>query len=508
MTDWLADRARATPDRTAVIDAADGRTWSYAALDEAVSAVAGRLRGWGVRADDRVGTLLTTRPAFATALFAVQRLDGVLVPMDPRGSVAGTAERCETADVDHLLCEASSEALAADAAASANVDGVATVDDPERDGVTDLGAVEAAPVDGPGRDPAEPLVLPFTSGTTGDPKAVVLAGGHLRASAEASAYRLGVEAADRWYDPLPVHHLGGLSPIVRATLYGTAVVLDREFGAGRALDALAKHGCTGTSLVPTMLGRLLEHTPPDGDGSRDDRPLAALRFVLLGGAPATADLLRRARDAEVPVCPTYGLTETASQVATALPAEVDADPESVGRPLFGTDVAVVDENGDRLSAGETGAIVVSGPTVADGYLGDDVATADRFRDDGFHTGDLGRLDETGRLRVLGRLDDAIVTGGEVVQPRRVAEAIRDHPGVADAVVVGVDDPEWGERVAALVVPAADDPPTLDELRAHCESRLAPHERPRSLAIAAAVPRTSSGTVDRETVRTVVRESTG
>jgi O-succinylbenzoic acid--CoA ligase len=254
---------------------------------------------------------------------------------------------------------------------------------------------------------------------------------------------------------------------------------------------------TGVSLVPTMLRRLLD---------AGWRPPERLRFVLLGGAPTPEDLVARCERLGVPVHPTYGMTETASQVATATPEQAFEHGDTVGQPLVFTDVTVVDE-GEPCDPGEHGELVVDGPTVTPGYLDDD-RTAAAFGDAGLHTGDVGYRDADGRLWVLGRLDDTVVTGGENVHPGEVADAVREHPAVADAAVVGLADDEWGERVAALVVPdeavAAD--LDVDLVEARCRERLAPFKVPKTWGVADALPRTASGTVDREAVRERLRDA--
>jgi O-succinylbenzoic acid--CoA ligase len=252
---------------------------------------------------------------------------------------------------------------------------------------------------------------------------------------------------------------------------------------------------TGVSLVPTMLRRLLDSgwSPPDH-----------LDVVLLGGAPASAELLDRCAARDVPVHPTYGTTETASQVATALPDQAFTHEGTVGQPLVNTTVRIRAEDGTPVETGDVGQLVVDGPTVSPGYL-DEGATAAAFDDEGFHTGDVGYRDQDGRLWVVGRLDDRIVTGGENVDPGEVVAVLRAHPDVAEAAVVGLPDPEWGERVAALVVPATGGDVDLEAVTAHCRDRLAGFKVPRVLGQASALPRTSSGTNDREAVRDRLRD---
>jgi O-succinylbenzoic acid--CoA ligase len=188
------------------------------------------------------------------------------------------------------------------------------------------------------------------------------------------------------------------------------------------------------------------------------------------------------------------MTETASQIATASPEAAREAPDSVGHPLMFADVAVVDETGVPREPGEIGEIVVSGPMVTTGYI-DESLTDEQFTNEGLRTGDRGYRDESGRLYVLGRIDDAILTGGETVYPGEVSAVVRDHPAVEDCAVVGVDDETWGQRVAALVE-RTDPTLTADELDDHCRERLAGYKIPRTIAFVDRLPRTPSGTVDR------------
>jgi O-succinylbenzoic acid--CoA ligase len=291
-----------------------------------------------------------------------------------------------------------------------------------------------------------------------------------------------------------MYHMGGLAPVFRTALYGTTLVLQASFDAGETAKILDSYDVTGVSVVPTMLHRLLETAW---------QPPVALETVLLGGAPASAELLERALERDVPVAPTYGMTETASQIATATPAQVRAHPETVGQPFVFTEVTVVDESGTPVAPGETGELVVDGPTVTPRYL-DDARTDAAFGEFGLHTGDIGKRTEDGLCWVFGRTDDTIVTGGENVHPTEVADALRSHEAVADVAVVGLPDEEWGERVAALVVPEADGV-TTDAVESHARERLAAYKVPKTIGVATALPRTASGTVDRDAVKRLLSE---
>lgn len=313
-------------------------------------------------------------------------------------------------------------------------------------------------------DLGDPAILVHTSGTTSAPKPIRLTYGNWLWSALGSAVALGVDPGERWLCALPLSHVGGLSILLRSAIYGTTAIVHERFETDRVLHALRQpDGPTIVSLVPTTLARLL-------DAGLREPP--ALRWALLGGAPLPPALLARAADAGVPVAPTYGLTEACSQVATA------------GVPLFCTRVELEDD----------GEILVSGPTVSpDAGDGSGV----------LRTGDLGAFDDEGRLRIVGRKADTIVTGGENVAPAEVEAVLEAHPGVLEAAVVGRPDDEWGEAIVALVRPRDPQAPPADEqLREHCAARLARFKVPKAyIMLSEPLPRTGSGKLVRRSLPT-------
>ncbi|WP_312908880.1 class I adenylate-forming enzyme family protein [Natronosalvus caseinilyticus] len=527
--DLLARRTATTPERTALIDADEGTRYSYGDLDRAVDALLERPPG---TSGDRLGVVLTTRPAFVTLLFAAMRGRRTLVLLNVREKAEELRSKATRAGVTALICEDETEGLAreigdglvpiysvdgerggSDSSPLVSLSSLVSLEPnagrdrslesstdrnpiPEPESGTEDEANRTTELaDSGGGSGGNELLVAFTSGTTGEPKGVRLTARNLVSSATASAFRLGVDPDDRWLCCLPMYHVGGLAPVFRSTLYGTTVVLQREFDPDATAKVIESHDVTGVSLVPTTLSRLLE---------TGWRPPASLRFVLLGGAPASPDLIDRCGRRGVPACPTYGMTETASQIATATSEEAVAHEGTVGRPLVCTEVAILDDDGDPVEVGETGEIVVSGPTVTPGYL-EAERTRAAFDERGLHTGDLGRRDEDGRLWILDRRSDRIVTGGENVDPTAVAAVLEDHPAVSAAAVVGLSDEEWGERVGALVVASSGEEIDPHALRAYCRDRLAGFKCPKTIGIASSLPRTHSGTVDREHVRARLEE---
>lgn len=488
--DLLSARARSSPEAAALLDTASGTRYSYADVHTRVSERLAGLRDDGVTADGRVGLLLGTGFAFAELYFATARAGGTVVPLNCRLDENTLATQARRAALDVLVCDSGTEVDAVGVAP----DGVpvVAVDDP---GPTRVSALDAGPADRASAAEStadSERLLVFTSGTTGEPKGVRLTLDNLVSSAVGSAHRLGVAPDDRWLVCLPMYHMGGLAPLVRSTLYGTTTVIQSEFDAEETASVIEAYGVTCVSLVPTMLKRLLDAgwTPPK-----------RLRFVLLGGGPVPASLVDRCEERGVPVCPTYGATETASQVATALPETAFERRGTAGQPLGGTTVRIVDESGSACDVGDVGEIAVDGPTVSPGYL-DDEQTRAAFGDNGFETGDVGYRDQAGHLWVVGRVDDQIVTGGENVQPATVAATIRQLDGVEDVIVLGIPDDEWGERVSALV-DSVDSSLTASAVRDLCRGNLAEYEVPKTVRFVDALPRTPSGTVDRARARSLL-----
>jgi len=308
-------------------------------------------------------------------------------------------------------------------------------------------------------------VVIATSGSTGAPKGVELSARALTASAAASLRRIGAAPGERWLCCLPTFHIAGLGVLVRSLITGTDPVI-----AARAEPSVAGGGCAHVSLVPTQLRRLL---------AAGCEP-AGLRTVLLGGAAAAGDLLSAAEAAGWPVVTTYGMSETCGGCVYD------------GVPLDG--VTALPDPAD-------GRVLIGGPVLFSGYRLRPDLTAAALERGRFRTADLGYVRPDGRLLIRGRADDVINTGGEKVVPGEVEAVLGTSPGVADVVVVGVPDAEWGEQVAAFVVPADPAaPPDLEQLRAIVRLALSAHAAPRKLFVMPVFPLLPSGKPDRAALR--------
>jgi O-succinylbenzoic acid--CoA ligase len=413
---WLDVAAREAPDVPAVNGV------SYSALSAQADAVALELLDKGVRPGERVAVVFGGVD-FARVLWALPRIGAVLVPINTR------LTRRERA----VVLDSARPAL--------------VLDEPPEFG--EIRIDSAYRTTSGSREPDEVFAVIYTSGTTGAPKPVELTYGNFHASALANAENLGVEPDDRWLCCLPLFHVGGLSILTRSAINQTEAVIHEGFDTERVLHALEEEHITLVSLVATQLRRLLDaglEAPPE------------LRAALIGGGPVPSDLLKRAEQKAVPVIPTYGMTETCSQIWT-------------GKPLPGVEITTAPE----------GELLVRGPMVAPKTIADD---------GWLHTGDRGGIDDDGNLTVEGRIADTIVTGGENVAVAEVEEALISHPLVDDVAVVGRPDPEWGQTVTAFVVGTAEP----DDLRAHARERLAGFKVPKRIEQVTEIPRNAAGKI--------------
>lgn len=476
MQDWLSARAIATPDKIALITSTT--TLTFRQLDQQVDAMMTRWQHAGIQRGEHVGMVIEPSPLSVVQIFTAMRAGVVFVPINTRLTVAEMSQQltlseckwvlpCGDANTLHQLNHAGHKI--------ANLDTIA----PE------------VPTSKPSAtiDLDKPFTIIHTSGTSGTPKGAMLTYGNFFYSAMSSAYRLGTLPHDRWLCALPLFHVGGLSIILRACLYGITVDLMDRFDLETINRNLSEEPITLVSLVPTMLYRLLEHGTPE--------KWTHLRMVLLGGAAGTPELLEKAKSAGVRVATTYGMTEATSQVATVLPDDVLKKPTSVGKPLMFTQIRVVDETGQDQATGDYGEVIVRGETVMRGYYNQPEPTTKVLRDGWLYTGDIGYLDTDGDLFIVQRRTDLIVTGGENVYPAEVEAVLRKHPSIKEVAVVGIQDVEWGQRVAAAIV--LKDDMNADDIATFARQHLAGYKIPRTIKFVAELPQTSSGKIERKRV---------
>ena len=347
--------------------------------------------------------------------------------------------------------------------------------------------------------PDDPVQIQFTSGTTGAPKGVQLHHRGLTGMPTIAVQLMELGPAPVWLNVMPLHHIGGcgLSTMAPLAACGTQLLADR-FSAEGVLRMIEEERVTVMGSVPTMLLAMLEH--PD----RHVRDLSSLQVVMSGGSTVSPDLVRTIETSlGVRFVVAFGQTESHGHITQTRPDDSDDDKaDTVGRPIPQVEVLIADPvNGDPRSFGEPGEVLTRSALIMNGYLDDPVGTAAAIRPDGYlRTGDLCSMDERGYLRVVGRVKDMIVRGGENISPREIEERIARHPSVADVAVVGVPDRRLGEVVAAFVRPADRSTIDVDELAAWTACTLAPFKVPVHWRIVDALPLTPNGKVRKAELR--------
>lgn len=476
MHDALAHRASLDPAAAALVDGRTGDATSWAQLDEGASLLAGRLDALGVVRGDRVAIIDTAGPQFVHALHACVRIGAALVPLSPRMPEAELIRHLgDCGATVAITSRAGAEAVAA----AATQLGAAAPQIWSFDGSgRAVDSVVPADLDQAEPDEARDVAVVYTSGSSGTPKGVRLTLGNCIASAEGCSEALGgFTADDRWLLVLGPHRVGGLAILWRSVLSGAAVVYVPRFDEASALAALDRRPSVA-SFVPAMLYRLLdEHAAA---------ALRGLRAILVGGSPVSRAEVLAWTERGLTVCPSYGMTETGSQIAVVPPGRAG---ELAGTAGFVHTRATVEADSDGTRFGE---LLVGGPVLSPGYV-DDRLSARAFIGHGadrrLRTGDIGFV-EHGLVRVIGRRDRMIITGGEKVSPEEVEAVLTAHPAVRDAVVSGAPDARYGSVVLATVDADAD----AETLRRWCAERLAPYKVPRRFDVVTSVVRSDDSKI--------------
>ncbi len=495
--DLLGERARLTPDKTALVYVPTGERLTYAELDARAVRLA---RVWretlGLAKGDRFALLADNRIEIVDAFFAAPKAGVVLVPLGTRLTPHELAGILEDAKPAGLLYGAEHAETVRVLRGLVSLDHWLALDEPEtgdsllRDLSRDLAA--ALPEADWMRatcDPEDLWCLLYTSGTTGKPKGVMLP--HRMIVWNGYNTVAGWQLREDDVSPIftPLYHAGGLGAfLVPIVTIGGTVVLHRGFDAAEVWRTLEREGCTVVLGVPTIFKLLMD------DLGFQTADLSRLRWLISGGAPLPTYLIEAYQRRGVVFKQGYGLTEVGVNCFAMTVAESAAKPGSIGKPLMFTETRLIDDGGGEVPVGEVGELLLRGPHVSRGYWHNLEATAAALDADGwFHTGDLARRDADGFHYIAGRKKDMIISGGVNVYPAEIEGELLLHPAVRDAAVVGVPHPTWGEMGGAFVVPG-EVPPSRDALADFLETRLAKYKIPREFVFVDALPRTPYGKV--------------
>src|SRR3990172_4474989 len=504
MASALARAAKLFASRPAILDREGDMTWSQ--YVDRIARAPRALHGLGLRSGDRFGIISHNSFRHAELINAGYWLGAVPVPLNFRLANPEIRYILDDADCRLLAIEDRFAQLLNDEHFAPWRDRVLFVASRNADGARpqyESLLAQTAPVPMQELSPSDDAILLYTGGTTGRSKGVRLTHANLIANGTQIALAIRAYADDRFLHVSPMFHSADLMGTA-FTLVGGAHSYLSDFSGRNLLQAIADHRITASMLAPTIIIVTLQE--PDFD--RFDT--SSMRLVFYGSAPMAVEWIKRtmAKFPNAGLQQGYGLTET-SPILTTLAPEQHREAlaggdhallRSVGKPLIHVDLRVVDTDDRELDIGEIGEIVVRGPNVTRGYLGLPEQNARTFRNDWFHTGDVGRLDVEGNLYVLDRLKDMIITGSENVYSSEVEAALYRHPGVHEAAVVGVPDEKWGEAVFAAIVPAPGHALTEAELIAHCRQHIGGYKIPRRMAIVEALPKSAMGKILKNELR--------
>lgn len=486
-TDWLDRNALYTPDAPALVWAPTGEKYTYAQLHRASECLAaGLAEHFDLSKGDRIAVLAENTMEHVLLFCAAQKAGYILVPLN---------FRLATPELQYLVDDSEPHVL------FASEEYLETAHGLKRDApvaaLGHVGELAASTPEGTGRaapDLDDPLMILYTSGTTGRPKGAVISHKMLFWNSINTELRLNLTAADRSFNAAPFYHTGGWNVLLTPFLHhGATTYLFPSFDPGAVLRTCEEEDLTILWGVPTMLKMMAAHE------AFGEVTLNSVRYAVVGGEAMPEPLIHTWQNKGVPIRQGFGMTEVGVNCFSLPERDALRKIGSIGFPNFYVDATVVDEDGAEVPPDTTGELLMRGPVVTPGYWGDPEATDKAIDEDGwFHTGDLVRRDEERYYYVVGRKHDMFISGGENVYPAEIESALYEHPAVDDAAVVGVPDDEWGEVGAAFVVPDGD--LSSNAVTAHCRESLANYKVPKHVYIINELPLGDSGKVDKAALR--------
>ncbi len=489
ITVGFASAAQRCPDRPGLVDELGTLTWRQ--LDERINALAAALQGLPSGQPQVVGIMCRNHRGFVEALVAANRIGSDVLLLNTSFAGPALADVVNREGVDTVIYDeeftATIDRALADRPGATRI--LAWTEGQHEPALTKLEKLIAEHTgQQPERTGRKGKMVLLTSGTTGTPKGAKQSGGNagigtLKAILDRTPWR----AEETVVIVAPMFHAWGFSQLIFAASMACTVVTRRKFDPEATLDLVDRSRATGLIVVPVMFDRIME-LPDDVRNRYSGR---SLRFAAASGSRMRPDVVTAFMDRFGDVIyNNYNATE-AGMIATATPSDLRAAPDTAGRPAGGTEIRILDPEFNELPAGEVGGIYVRNDTQFDGYTSG--STKD-FHAGLMSSGDVGYLDEAGRLFVVGRDDEMIVSGGENVYPIEVEKALAAHPDVAEAAVIGVDDEQYGQRLAAFVVLGPDSSATVETLKQHVRENLANYKVPREIAVLDELPRGSTGKI--------------
>lgn len=486
-TDWLSRNALYTPDAPALVWAPTGETYTYAELHRAGARLAkGLAERFALSKGDRIAVLAENTTEHVLLFCAAQTAGYVLVPLNFRLAPPELQYLVDDSDPHVTFASEGYRDTAQDLDGGEPVVPLGAVEDLIESASGETGD------DGPDLD--DPLMILYTSGTTGRPKGAIISHKMLFWNSVNTELRLNLTAEDRSFNAAPFYHTGGWNVLLTPFLHhGATTYLFPSFDPGAVLRTCEDEALTILWGVPTMLKMMADHE------AFDEVSLDSVRYAVVGGEAMPEPLIRTWQDKGVPIRQGFGMTEVGVNCFSLPERDALRKIGSIGFPNFYVDATVVDEDGDEVPPNTTGELLLRGPVVTPGYWNDPAATDEAIDENGwFHTGDLVEVDEKGYYYVVGRKHDMFISGGENVYPAEIESALYEHPQVDEAAVLGVPDDEWGEVGAAFVVPDGD--LSSETITAHCREHLAKYKVPKHVRLLDNLPLGDSGKVDKAALR--------
>jgi long-chain acyl-CoA synthetase len=482
----LEQRAQAAPGKYFLFSEADGRRYTYAEFDAAVNRAARMLAAHDIKKGDAVSLLMPNGVEYLVAYFACFKLGALAGPVN---------SMLKSEELTYVIANSEARALLVNSEYLPKVESirnqlpdlrhVIAFDDEAQATVRftegDLSDVQLEKDD-------EAIII-YTSGTTGKPKGCLLTHGNVIANARQITNWLNFTERDCLLTVMPLFHMNAVSVTTMTPLYaGASTVISPKFSASRFWQIISDYEVTSFGSVATMLSMLLSTYP---DGVPANFKTEQLRFAMCGSAPVPAEVMKKFEETfNCLVIEGYGLSESTCR-SSFNPPDERRRPGSCGMAI-GNEMKVFDDEDREVADGELGEIVLRGENILKGYYKNAEATAQAFRNDWFHTGDIGYKDEEGFFYIVDRKSDMIIRGGENIYPREIDEVLYKHPAVAAAATIGVPDPLYGEEVAAFIVPKEGAPATEEEIITFCREHLADYKCPKSVRFVTDIPKGPTG----------------
>lgn len=492
-SDLLTSRARLTPEREALLEWETGVRYTYAALNGRANRAANWLRHLGIGYGDRVSILAHNSVAYLDLFYGCAKIGAIFTPLNWRLAVPELVYIVNNCTPKLLIVGPEFEDVAGDMRPQIDV-GL----------VVSLAGYEAELATQPAAEPPRPAELNgesahcilYTSGTTGSPKGAIIPQRQVMWNCINTAVSWELTAADVSPVFTPLFHAGGLFAFLTPLLYlGGRIILAKEFDVGASLHVIQAEKCTVILGVPTLFQMWLKSPQFEAADFRH------VHFFISGGAPCPPSLMETWRQAKgVIFRQGYGLTEVGPNCFSMTDAESVPKTGSVGKPIFHSQMRLVDEDGRDVPNGATGELIIRGPHVCRGYWQNPEATNTALRDGWFYTGDMARRDEDGFFTIAGRFKDMLISGGENVYAAEVEAVFLAHPGVAECALIGRPDEKWGEVGLMIVVTAVGQHPSAEELLRFCSQKLARYKVPKQVIFAGELPYSPYGKVIKAELR--------